>query len=46
MLVHSYTPDHMVSEVTQRLDTYSHDPEPPQDPIQIEDHAIVIQGPW
>ena len=46
MLVHSYTPDHMVSEVTQWLDTYSHDPKPPQDPIQIGDRAIVIQGPW
>ncbi|KIM67432.1 hypothetical protein SCLCIDRAFT_20952 [Scleroderma citrinum Foug A] len=46
MLVHSYTPDHMVLEVTQRLDTYSHDPEPPQDSIQIGDCVIVIQGPW
>ena len=46
MLVHSYMPDHMVSEVMQWLNTYSNDPKPPQDPIQIRDHAIVIQGPW
>ena len=46
MLVHSYVHDHMVSEVTQRLNTYSHDPKPLQDPVQIGDQAIMFQGPW
>ena len=46
MLVHSYVPDHMVSEVTQQLDTCSHDPDPLQDPIQIRDQATIFQGPW
>ena len=45
MLVHSCVPNYRVLEVTQRLDTYSHDPEPPQDPIQIGDHTCIFDGP-
>ncbi|KAL4075155.1 hypothetical protein V8B97DRAFT_1915788 [Scleroderma yunnanense] len=43
--VHSFS--HRVSEITphNQLDNYTHDPEPPQDPIQIGDCAMVIHGP-
>ena len=46
MLVHSCVPNYRVSEVTQQLDTYLHNPEPPQDLIQIGDHACIFDGPW
>ena len=46
MLVYSCVPNYRVLEVTQWLDTYSHNPEPPQDPIQIGDRACIFDGPW
>ncbi|KIM67406.1 hypothetical protein SCLCIDRAFT_21288 [Scleroderma citrinum Foug A] len=45
MLVHSCVPNYRVSEVMQRLDTYLHNPEPPQDLIQIGDHTCIFDGP-
>ena len=44
MLVHSFTHDHGLSQPT-KLDDYTHDPEPLQDPVQIGDTAKVIRGP-
>ena len=46
MLVHSI--DDRTADINphNQLDSYTHDPEPPQDPIQIGDHAIILRGPW
>ena len=44
MLVHSFTRDHGLSQPA-KLDDYTHDPEPLQDPVQIGDAAKVIRGP-
>lgn len=45
MLVHSI--DDRTADINphNQLDSYTHDPEPPQDPIQIGDRAIVLRGP-
>jgi len=47
ILVHSFTPDHRPSDIAQhhRLDSYTRDPEPLQDRIQIGDLASVVRGP-
>ncbi|KIM55528.1 hypothetical protein SCLCIDRAFT_30313 [Scleroderma citrinum Foug A] len=44
MLVHSCVPDYRVSEVTQRLDTYSHDPELPQDQFRLATTLASLMG--
>jgi len=46
--VHSFTPDHRPSDIIQhhRLDSYTCDPEPLQDRIQIGDLATIVCGPW
>ena len=45
--MHSFTPDHRPSDITQhhRLDSYTCDPEPLQDCIQIGDLASVVHSP-
>ncbi|KAL4064090.1 hypothetical protein V8B97DRAFT_2026177 [Scleroderma yunnanense] len=45
ILVHLFS--HRVSEITphDQLDSYTHDPKPPQNPIQIGDCAMAIYGP-
>jgi len=42
--VHSFTPLNSLSGPA-KLDHYTHDPEPPQDPIQIGDYIKVHRGP-
>ncbi|KAL4066415.1 hypothetical protein V8B97DRAFT_2025397 [Scleroderma yunnanense] len=45
MLVHSFTPHHSLSEPT-KLDVYTHNPELPQDPIQIGDNGLIGKIAW
>ena len=46
ILVHSFNGRAVEITTRNQLDTYTHDPEPPQDPIQIGDRAIIHRGPW
>lgn len=45
ILVHSFNGRAVEITTRNQLDTYAHDPEPPQDPIQIGDRAIIRRGP-
>ena len=42
--MHSFAPDYSLSQPA-KLDAYAHDPEPPQDPVQIGDGVEVKRGP-